>query len=160
MKKIILIGVSLFFCFSQVFASDLDLKREWTRLGFACRLPDGKFKIIGTQPVVYYALKFIGDNKVVRVIGFVDCEVASFGTYSISGTRLTILFDSVRKIHPNSSCIVSLQPAGKSISYDEFILKDISLYLKESAPSNLLVQQCTNGTVFQQMVQIKFIGSH
>lgn len=159
MIKNILSVISLFFCLSQALASDLDLKGTWIRLGFTCRLSDGSFKMLGAQTFIYHALTFKENNQVMEISGFADCKVVTTGIYSVDGNRLNISLESnsARTLHSDSSCTVVPVVGRKSIFYDEIILKDSSLYLKEFTPSNFFTKRCPNGTVFEQLIRITII---
>ncbi len=160
MKKIILAGISLFLFSLPVFASDLKevyLRGEWKKSGYFCRLSDGKFTQIVTKSIARYALKFKDGNKVMTISKFLGCEMINIGTYSVEGARLTILLESIdmHAIHPKYDCeVVS---GGEVISYDEFILRAGSLYLKDSDPNDFLSWQCPSGTVFQRLIREKTI---
>lgn len=155
MKQLILVSISLFLLSSLTFASDLKevyLKGEWYSAGYICRLSDEEFIKIITLSGSRYTLEFKDDNEVIIKGRFVECNMLNTGTYSIKDTRLDILLDSIniRATYPGVYCVLDNK---KTISYEEVILKNGSLYLKDYNSDKLLVQQCPGGTIFQHLVR-------
>lgn len=152
-KRIILVSISLFSLFT--FASDL--KGKWARSGFVCRLQDNQFTEIGVPPAMNSIFEFKENNKVVKAIGAGGCILISLGTYTIKGNRLDVLLEEhyMHKLYPEKHYLCGRMSDDANLLSYEFILKDSSLYVRDSSFGDLLIQECTDGAVFEQFIQKK-----
>ena len=161
MKRIMLTSISLLLFSSLVFANDLKkiyLKGKWESSEVLCRLSNRNFIKIGVRSKAhYYALEFKNDNKVVTIVKFSGCEMINTGTYLVKNTSLTIYLESTNMyaLLPFLQC--KKFPGGEVISYNEIILRNGSLYLEDSEPSDFLRQKCIGGTVFERLIRTNTI---
>ena len=175
MKKIILVSVNLFLFSSLTFANSLsELEGKWMSVGYVCRATDGVLKqIIDTEkPVHFFKFDSNDDNKYAElVLNHGGCRTYNVGNYLVDGKYLVMTVEdsmtvgsshgAIDSLFHNSFCsILNISDSVKSIFYDVeplvydgFILNGSILYLIEFEPSDRLVQQCANGTVFQELVQ-------
>ena len=156
MKKIILISVSLFLFCSLAFAnSSSELDGQWKVVSYICRVANGDFTIISEESELQVAFNFDKDNKFETQTSLSGCMFVGNGIYVVDGNSLTLLFKfhDIHQMRSGVHCVMAPLPEGDLIVYDEFILKDHSLYLKDDRINHLLSHKCANGTVFQKFVK-------